>query len=189
LDYSIREAGRGVDVPIKYEAIAATEPYTQVGRSGHFIQFVVPTVATIFIALAVVRATAGDNIVFLWAVLLAIVGGSVFLVVKYRDLTAIRSTMFRLATNPAGLKAVQVLRDKAHDEIISELQRRWRDRLRRLHLAVNQLSDPKKETDKYTWLKEHGVISDEEYEAALAELRVAAPTGEPSSQSAAKLMN
>jgi hypothetical protein len=174
LDYSIREAGRGVDLPIKYELITATDPYIQVGRSGHFIQFVVPTVAMTFVILAVVRASAGDNAIFLWAVLLAILAASAFLLVKYRDLTSSRSTMFGLSS-PAGLRAIQVLHDRTHDEIVGELRKRWRARLRRLHLVVNPSNDPKREAAKFAWLLERGVVSEEEYDAAIREIRMVAP--------------
>jgi len=166
LHYSVREAGRGVEVPIRYEAIIAAEPFTQVGRSGHFIQFIVIAAVITFASMSVVRNVFND-VVAIQIFLLLLIAACILLVLQYRRMTSIRWTAFAVEGHPSGLQAVRVVQNRSHDAIVAELMARWRARLKALHGQVQSSADPAKEVAKFSWLLEQGVITVEEHREAI----------------------
>jgi hypothetical protein len=71
---------------------------------------------------------------------------------------------------------IRVIRDSQHQTIIDEIMKRRHDLLRRKHAAVDPLNATGAESRKFRWLREEGVISDQEYNDAVA--RLAARTGD-----------
>jgi hypothetical protein len=87
-------------------------------------------------------------------------------------LFAIKYTLLQMAPSPSGAngRPLLIIKDKQHDRIFEEIKDRWRECLRSLHLRVNPANAPDKEAAKFAWLKANGVIDDEEYRVAIAEL-------------------
>jgi hypothetical protein len=162
LEYSTADAaGAGLDISLKYESINAAEPYVKAGRSGIFILGVVAPTAVITLLL-LPSISSANSLLLSWAVMLMLLVAGGAIIVRFGALTSVRSTMFGLSHNAAGLRAIQVIKDGAHDAIVAELTARWRARLRELYL--NPI-DP--ETAKLEWLRRHGVITDEEFQVAI----------------------
>jgi hypothetical protein len=73
---------------------------------------------------------------------------------------------------------IRITHDKRHDEVLQRIKLGRIARLRKLHLAVNFENAPKQEERKFKWLLDHGVISDAEYQGAIA-LLLTHPSGPP----------
>jgi len=63
--------------------------------------------------------------------------------------------------------SIRILNDKDHDEILAEVMRRWKARMALLYGAVNLQADVERETKKFEWLRQRGVIDDESFQRAL----------------------
>lgn len=74
---------------------------------------------------------------------------------------------------PAGATMVMILRDAQHDAILAELAVRRRDRLRQKNLTVDFLRNRAEEAEKFFRMRVEGVISDQEYDDAIARLHAA----------------
>jgi hypothetical protein len=72
----------------------------------------------------------------------------------------------------ANSNTLSVIDDKRRDQIVDELSKRSRERLRTLFGTVNLNGDPDKEAGRMQWLKERGAISEEEFAEQLRRLRV-----------------
>jgi hypothetical protein len=59
------------------------------------------------------------------------------------------------------------LKDKDHDEILAEVMRRWKARMAFLYGNVNLQADVERETKKFEWLRQRGVIDEERFQRAL----------------------
>lgn len=73
---------------------------------------------------------------------------------------------------------VRIIHDKRHDDILQRIKSGRTARLRELHLAVSFENAPKQEERKFKWLLDQGVISEAEYQFAIARLS-ARPSGLP----------
>ena len=71
---------------------------------------------------------------------------------------------------------IRVIHDAQYQTIIDEITRRRHDLLRRKHAQVDPLNATGAESRKFRWLREEGVISEQEYTEAIA--RLAARTGD-----------
>jgi hypothetical protein len=173
LTYTLRDRTGELRFSVRYEAIDVLAPYmVTIKDRTALLYFGAVGFASFGIAALLKFGTLASVFgLFGFAALFAgIASGGV-------GLFSIKNTMFKMSPAPpgAGNRALRVMEGESHAEIIAELKTRWRERLRRLHLTVNRLKDPRDEMAKFTWLKERGVISDEEYEAALADLRSEVP--------------
>ncbi|HTK84410.1 MAG TPA: hypothetical protein VL625_04930 [Patescibacteria group bacterium] len=59
------------------------------------------------------------------------------------------------------------------DQIVAEIYRRRKDEIRRKYLEVDFLNDPQHEIAKYKWLKGEGIVSEQEFEAAIGKITAA----------------
>ena len=73
---------------------------------------------------------------------------------------------------------IRITHDKHLDEVLQRIKSGRIARLRKLHLAVNFENGPKQEERKFKWLLDEGVISEAEYQDAIARLS-AHPSGLP----------
>ena len=64
-----------------------------------------------------------------------------------------------------------IIRDQSHDDVMAQIDRRRKQRLRERYATVDLGNDPERELRKFAWLKEASVISDAEYLLAVAQLR------------------
>jgi hypothetical protein len=80
-------------------------------------------------------------------------------------------TFTQIEMNPpapgSGGHAIRILKDKDHDEILAEVLRRWRARMAHLYGDVNLQADVERETKKFEWLRQRGVIDDAHFQRAL----------------------
>jgi hypothetical protein len=60
---------------------------------------------------------------------------------------------------------IRILKDKDHDEILAEVMRRWKVRIALLYGNVNLQADVERETKKFEWLRQRGVIDEERFSA------------------------
>jgi hypothetical protein len=63
--------------------------------------------------------------------------------------------------------SIRILKDKDHDEILAEVMRRWKARMAFLYGNVNLQVDVERETRKFEWLRQRGVIDEERFQRAL----------------------
>ena len=77
-------------------------------------------------------------------------------------------TLLRAASG-AGTP-IRITHDKHLDEVLQRIKSGRIARLRKLHLAVNFENGPKQEGRKFKWLLDDGVISEAEYQDAIARL-------------------
>ena len=80
-------------------------------------------------------------------------------------------TFTLIETNPpapgSGGHSIRILKNKDHDEILAEVMRRWKARMALLYGNVNLQADVERETRKFEWLRQRGVIDEERFERAL----------------------
>jgi hypothetical protein len=67
--------------------------------------------------------------------------------------------------------SIRILKDKDHDEILAEVMGRWKARMALLYSNVNPQADVERETKKFEWLRQRGVIDDERFQRALRILK------------------
>ena len=80
-------------------------------------------------------------------------------------------TFTLIETNPpapgSGGHSIRILKNKDHDEILAEVMRRWKARMALLYGNVNLQADVERETRKFEWLRQRGVIDEERFQRAL----------------------
>jgi hypothetical protein len=111
-----------------------------------------------------------------FALAAASVSVAAYFVLRYLNVMTLTFTLLR-PTSGAGTP-IRITHDKYYDEVMQRIKSGWIARLRKLHLAVNFENAPKQEERKFKWLLDHGVISDAEYQGAIA-LLSAHPSGPP----------
>jgi hypothetical protein len=109
------------------------------------------------------------------------VGGSwyilaAYFVLRYLNVITLTFTLLRLTTGAGA--PIRITHDQHHDEVLQRIKSGWIARLRKLHLAVNFENGPKQEERRFNWLLDQGVISEAEYQGAIARLSVH-PSGLP----------
>lgn len=71
---------------------------------------------------------------------------------------------------------IRVIHDGQYQTIVDEITKRRHDLLRRKHIPIDPLNATGAESRKFRWLREEGVISEQEYTDAIT--RLAARTGD-----------
>ncbi len=66
---------------------------------------------------------------------------------------------------------VFIIRDKQHDEIVDEINGRKRTQLLDWHGEINRENDPEYEIGKFNWLKEQGVLSEDEANTKIEQVK------------------
>jgi hypothetical protein len=108
----------------------------------------------------------------------ALVAAGVTVAAYFGLLNGITLTFTLLPPTSGAGGPVRIIHDKHHNDILQRIKSGWIARLRKLHLAVNFENAPKQEERKFKWLLDQGVISEAEYQAAVARLS-AHPPGLP----------
>ena len=171
--YTLRDFSGEVQFTPRYETILMAAPYTFIVKERRL-----RTIAGLMVLLAGLAAVAimllhaevgGPMSIGLILLLVAV------LTAEQLGVFSAKCTMLKMEPPPpgAGPRAIRVIQDRHHDEIIGELKARWIARLRQLHLQVDPLNAPQAEQTKFNWLRDSGVISDEEHSRAVDELRSA----------------
>ena len=167
LDYRFEDAQHAVRFQVPYEAV----PFTRTEFTEKFEALRgVAILWLVLCVLNVIRALTDPFYFVPAAVLLGLAGLSWW---GYRKL----STTFTVFDAPSGKLLVQ--HDGQEDEILSLIEARRRDRLLDELGDVDPNNDPEMERRKFGWLRDHGVITDEEYRAKLAEIERASPESLP----------
>jgi hypothetical protein len=168
LIYTLKDRTGELQFPVRYEVIDVPAPYKVTLKDRTTILYFGAAGFALIAGAAVLKYGSIATIFGLLGFAALFAG----LASTSTGLFSTKNTMFKMAPPPtgAGSRALRVMEGAQHDDIVAELKTRWRDRLRRMHLAVNHTNDPKSEAAKFKWLKEREVISDGEYDAALAEL-------------------
>ncbi|MDE1152722.1 MAG: hypothetical protein PW788_09320 [Micavibrio sp.] len=123
-------------------------------------------IAGLIVAVAILNLHANDNyyvgneglmrILKGALVFVPVLAGAVFLVQRY--------TRKEFTIVPMGKGVLRILQDERHDDLLGEIQRRRLGALRE-YAVVNHYNTPQAELKKFTWLKEQGAISGDEFEA------------------------
>ena len=71
-------------------------------------------------------------------------------------------TKFTVLRTEAG--GILIIKDKRHDQIFDEIKTRKRQQLRDWHGEINYDNSPESEIDKFVWLKNQDVITEDELE-------------------------
>jgi hypothetical protein len=89
-------------------------------------------------------------------------------VARCLNLITVKFTILQPAS--AGGMPIRIIHDEKHDEVLARIRSGWIARLRKLHLQIDVTNDAKTEARRFKWLLDHGVISDAEYQTAIARL-------------------
>ena len=84
-----------------------------------------------------------------------------------------RFTKFDSTVIGTPLGKIIVFEREGKQQIIDEIFRRRSAELRRKYLAIDFLNEPKNEIGKYRWLKNEGVISEDEFNTAIEKITAA----------------
>jgi hypothetical protein len=168
LSYTLKDLSGEIQFSPKYETIAIHQPYSYLVRDRplrRVLYRVAIAVSLIPIALGLTRSPLTVP---------AIVGSLVIVaVLLFESSRGVRCTMLKMEPAPpgAGKLSIRVMTSKHHDEIISQIKAKWRDRLRLLHLGINRSNPIAQEVAKFKWLRENDVISDQEYDRVMREMQ------------------
>jgi hypothetical protein len=154
VDYSIRDSGGNkASFAVKYSDIPSNFDYRVFQPRRHTL--LAAALRVMLLALMVIVLSPWES----WPVLgtATVCGGIAIgvltLIGRYRE-----NIYTKIPTRNGNLL---VLRDGRHDEILRELESRRLRPLRKL-AEINPQNDPHAELRKFLWLKEQGVISDQE---------------------------
>ena len=88
-------------------------------------------------------------------------------------LFSVSFTHIPMAPVPPGANSnlLSIIGDQNRDQIVDELAKRSRERLRALYGTVDLSGDQGREAARMQWLKERGVISEDEYSEQMKRLR------------------
>jgi hypothetical protein len=172
LKFSARDSSGESTGSINYETINLDGGSTLKINAGKRYGLLVVLIGT---ALTMaIQVTFPGRLDFAWVA--ASVSVAAYFVLRYLNVLTVTFTLLRL-TGGAGAP-IRIAHDKHYDDILRRIKSGWIARQRKLHLAVNFENAPKQEERKFKWLLDQGVISDAEYQAAIARLS-AHPSGLP----------
>ena len=72
---------------------------------------------------------------------------------------------------PTEKGSLFIIRDKKYPEIINEINSRKKNQLLEWHGEINRENDPQYEIDKFKWLNEQGVLTEEETENKIEQIK------------------
>jgi hypothetical protein len=177
LTYTIQDYSGEKQFSVFYESIGVLDPSILKVNQTRRLFFGLRILGLILIAAILYQASRNAQVPvpLVGAFMILVLGTSL---ANYLKLFTIKYTVLQL---PAGTVhgPVRIINDKHHAKILAELQARWKARIKKLHAAVNFANDPAKETAKFTWLRDRGVLSETEYHEALARLQGHASMAEP----------
>jgi hypothetical protein len=158
---------------IPYEALdLSSRSDLTIGNTGYAVRWIpmLSLAAAPLWFLGVNRAFSAPPLL-----LLAIPAAVIGLIMAF-ELTAVHFT--EIATFGADADGVRrflrIIKGRHHDDIIVELERAWRDRLRQLYAHLDLAADPNHEAARFTRLAQLGVVDQHELEQAIDRLRAVA---------------
>lgn len=92
-----------------------------------------------------------------------LIGGICLLAYKF---SATKYSVF-----PTENGKIFIIQDKQHDAIIAEINKRKKEQLLARHGEIDRGNDPDHEIAKFIWLKEQGVLSSEEAEKKIEQIK------------------
>ncbi len=183
MDYLLRDYTGERQFLVSYEDITLDRPsaLTVNNRILYRRLLMIPLVALV---ISVMAADFNPSL-SRWLSYSALVVFCVLAVAHYLKLLAIPYTLLTISPPSPGSGGlpIRIIKDKDHDAVLGELTARWRARIRFLHGTPNLSNDPAREAAKFKFMKEKSVITDDEYDAAMKVLRLAANADEPARQS------
>jgi hypothetical protein len=180
--YTFRDVTGEIQFSPRYETILIGAPYTSIVKEKQVRAMagllVMGTGLTALLMMVAHSGETGPMSVVVFLCLVALMAS------EKLGVFSAKCTLLKMEPPPpgAGKLSIRVIHDAHHDEIIAELKARWTARLRQLHLEVNPLNDQNREQTKFNWLRDNGVISVEEYDRAVDQLRstaAASPARQP----------
>ena len=96
--------------------------------------------------------------------------GGLFFVASLFTYLIYRFSVVRYTIIEAGERKIYVIRDKEHDEIVEQIYAKRDLYLKTTYGKLNTENDPNDEIEKFIWLKELGVINQDEFDSIHAEL-------------------
>jgi len=170
LTYTLRDHSGEREFAVPYQAINVLAPSTLVADDVQFFRtlFVVPILAVV--ACVALQATDGPlarDLGLLAAALIALL-----YVAKLLRVFAVKYTMLPVSPVSPGVGGlpIRIMEDARHAAILDEIKTRWRGRLKQLHGAINFANDVEKEIAKFSWMKQHAIITEGEYRDAVDKL-------------------
>jgi hypothetical protein len=82
----------------------------------------------------------------------------------------LRTTTFTVLHSPKG-RVLVIRNDPTHDQVLEEIDARRLRQRREWYAQVDPDNTPGREAAKFDWLRDEGVISDEEHAAAMARIQ------------------
>jgi hypothetical protein len=164
LRFTSRDSSGESTRSINYETINLDSSSTLKINAGKRYSLLIALIGT---ALTMtIKSLCPGRLDFAWAA--AGVSVAAYFVLRYLNVITLTFTLLRL-TSGAGTP-VRITHDKHCNDILQRIKSGWIARLRKLHLAVNFENPPKQEERKFKWLLDHEVISEAEYQGAIARL-------------------
>lgn len=165
LEYRFEDASHARKFRLDYRELPFTHTeYTEKFEALRGLAFV-----WLFLAgLNGLRAVGGDLGFIVAAVVLVLLAGLSWL--GYRKLAA---TFTVIDTEHGRMLAIH---DDQHDRLMGELAQRRRDAFLAEFGDVDGDNDPEEERRKFAWLRDRGVLTEDEYQQKLAEIGGAAPS-------------
>lgn len=164
LEFSLRDFSGEAASALKYENINLENKSTvtiNVARRYYPLILIVGLLGAMILQISTPTVRELSLLPLLVAVL-------AYFVLRYLKVVVVKFTILRPASG-AGTP-IRIIHDKKHDEVLQRIKSSWIARLRKLHLAVDFARDVKLEAQKFKWLLDHKVISDAEYQDAIARL-------------------
>jgi len=177
LGCAFRDHSGELQFSVPYEAIDVLDSSTLVSNNLRLFRII--SIASLFVILVLSGVTHVGG--FRSAGMTAIIGVWVIaiILVRFLGLLAIRYTLLPVPSAPG--KRIRIIAGRNHDAILNEIKTRWRARLRELHGSVNFGNDAEKEIARFAWLKQHAVITADEFQAVVERLRTYAAHNRPQS--------
>ena len=163
LEHRLEDASHAHEFRVPYDAL----PFTHTEFTEKFEALRGLTFVWLFLALLNALRALGDLSFGVAALVLLALAGASWL--GYRRLSA---TFFVMDTEQGR---IMVLHDGQEERIMGEMAQRRRDALLAEYGAVDHDGDPERERAKFAWLRDRGVLTEDEYQEKLAEIGGEAP--------------
>ncbi|MGN6376713.1 MAG: hypothetical protein ACTHMG_14330 [Sphingomonas sp.] len=122
-------------------------------------------------ALAIGSMLAGQFLpgISLWVTALCLASVAALVIMRTRRLLTVTFTDLDVPGGP-----IRIIADSRHDEILARIEAARRAYLRRALAEVDLDADPDRESQKFDWLRDNGIIDADEHARAMARLKAAA---------------
>jgi len=177
--YTLRDMSGELQFSVKYEHIIVNEAYSLSIKDKPLARLMIRAAAVV--GLGSIAAFFFSHLAAYVGIVVALALFSLGYLAGSTRLLAARYTMLKMAPAPpgAGKRHIRVLNDNNQPAILSEIKKRWKARLRLLHIDINYSNDVVKEINKFNWLKDNAIITPEECRQAIEKLQSIAARNAP----------